>query len=161
MFWVILLVVAVIAVAIYSAWVTRNHWAAIVSALYTSLIFLCILGIGHAVTEPEFAIENVKLFETRPVALEECFSKKSSDGSTIVIISVNGKDKQFVITEELPRFEELFDAPNQEYYVVRSAEASEVVLETYGYKGNFWYIENFGMSMHVLVIPESFEYEME
>lgn len=161
MIWVIILVVVVIAVVIYSAWYTWDCLATLMAALYTTLILTCVLGIGHALTAPEFAIENVKLFETRPVALEECFSKKSSDGSTIVIIPVNGKDKQFVITEELPRFEELFDAPNQEYYVVRSAEASEVVLETYGYKGSFWYLENFGMSMHVLVIPESFEYEME
>lgn len=135
-------------------------------AMFVALCWTLICAAAHTCfIKPEFSSENIKLISNEVIVLDEHYQKTDKSGNVKFLLSVkDGKitrEKEFVITPNLPEFEEIFNGEREECYVVKSDKYKEVVLQVYKFKDSFFYVGDFIDSIYVLVLPENYVYKTE
>ena len=164
MFWLILtIVVCCIAFIIGNYFEMRpmGGYYVLISFLLCGLV----CSLFHVYMKPEFSAENIRLVDNDVIRLDEHFHKKDIEGNIRVLIPVSvnkgTRDYEFVITSDLPEFEEIFNGKRKSCYVIKSDKYKDVVLQVYKFKSSFFCIGDLVDPIYILAIPENHVYEAE
>lgn len=137
-----------------------NSDSGLFCAMFAGLCWMLVCATAHtSFIKPEFSSENIKLISNEVIALDEHYQKIDKIGNIKFLLPVkDGKitrEKEFVITSNLPEFEEIFSGEREDCYVVKSDKYKEVVLQAYEFNDSFFYIGGFIDPIYILVLPES------
>lgn len=159
MFWLIsLFVVGFVGVLIGKK--EKNSDSGLFCAMFAVLCWMLVCTVAHiSFIKPEFSSENIRLISNEVIVLDEHYQKTDKIGNVRFLLPVkDGKlirEKEFVITPNLPEFKEIFNGERKDCYVVKSNKYKEAVLQVYKFKESFFYIGEIIDSIYVLVLPES------
>lgn len=158
MFWLIFGII-VVGIFFVAGIATEGPKSAFLLGALVSLAWVSVIvPIGHVLTEPKVSVESIELVNNTLIELDECYQRKNSDGSINVLVPVErNKERAFIIPVNLPEFEEIGNASQDNYFVVKSDKYTEVVLQTYRFKTTFFFVSKYSPSIYVLMIPVNYE----